>query len=58
MFKDLITHFGKWNDLLHEEQEKNEKLVCNLFDALESLRELESSKDEFEFAHVQLKEDF
>ena len=58
MFKDLITHFGKCNDLLHEEQEQNEKLDCNLLDALETLRDLESSKEEIEVAHDQLKEDF
>ena len=58
IFKDLITHFGKCNDLLHEEQEQNEKLDCNLLDALETLRDLESSKEEIEVAHDQLKEDF
>ena len=58
MFKDLITHFGKCNDLLHEEQEQNQKLDCNLLDALETLRDLESSKEEIEVAHDKLKEDF
>ena len=45
MFKDLITHFGKCNDLLHEEQEQNEKLDSNLLDSLQTLRDLESSKE-------------
>nr|XP_040253972.1 vegetative cell wall protein gp1-like [Aegilops tauschii subsp. strangulata] len=58
IFKDLITHFGKCNDLLHEEQEQNDKLDCNLLDALETLRDLESSKEEIEVAHDKLKEDF
>ena len=58
MFKDLISHLGKCNDLLHEEQEQNEKLDCNLLDALETLRGLESSKEKIEISHDKLKEDF
>ena len=34
------------------------KLDCNLLDALETLRGLESCKEEIEVSHDQLKEDF
>ena len=55
IFKDLIYHLGKCNDLLHVEQEQNEKLDSNLLDALETLRDLESSKEEIEVAYDKLK---
>ena len=58
MFKDLISHLGKCNDLLHEEKEQNEKLDCNLLDDLDTLKDLESSKEEIEVAHDKPKEDF